>query len=204
MGVDTGVKLRYVIGNYVFSIIERDNLTRYPQHPFAAIYEQLTPKAKYSTRKIISNYVFKTFEEASQWVEKTYNNLAANLQAREDRKRKEREDSAAVNAADFYKVGDIVVNTWGWEQTNVDFYQVVKVGNKTIEVHPIAGQVVEGSYQAHGMTCDVVPAKDQFLTDREDRIYTLRVKAQGRLSNPASYYYMHKWDGRPMYKSWYA
>jgi hypothetical protein len=38
--------------------------------------------------------------------------------------------------------------------------------------------------------------------------YNLRVKSgyngDVALSQPASYYYMHKWDGRSMYKSWYA
>jgi hypothetical protein len=190
------------VGNYVFSIIERDNLTRYPQHPFAAIYEQLTPKAKYSTRKVISNYVFKTIEEARQWVDKTFANLSANIESREREKRQRREADAAVSAADFYKVGDIVLNTWGYEQTNVDFYEVVKVGNKTIDIKEIGAATVEGSMYSHGMACELTPEPRKFLVNGKS--YRLKVKAGGGLSNPESYYYMHKWNGRPQYCSWYA
>lgn len=199
---ETNAIERKQIANYVFTIEERTNLQKYPGHPFRVIYEQLTPKGKYSKSKILNSYVFRSIKDCQQWIEKTYNNLAANLTRREEEKKKRREENAAVNAADFYKVGDIIVNTWGWEQTNVDFYQVVKVGNRTIEIHAIAGKMVDGSGQSYAMSCDMLPLKDQFLT--EGKAYNLRVKAHGYLSNPASYYYMHKWDGRPMYCSWYA
>jgi hypothetical protein len=189
-------------GNYVLSIIKRENPRNYPLHPFAVVYERLTPKAKYSTRKVLSNYVFKTIEEAAQWVEKTYNNLTANMQSREAEKQKRREADAAVQAADFYKVGDIVVNTWGYEQTNVDFYEVVKVGNKTIEIKEIGAATVEGSMYSHGMACELTPEPGKFLVNGKS--YRLKVKAGGALSSPEGYYYMHKWSGRPQYCSWYA
>jgi len=42
-----------------------------------------------------------------------------------------------------YKVGDILYSTWGYEQTNVDFYQVLSVTNSTIKIQPIRSHLVE-------------------------------------------------------------
>ena len=39
------------------------------------------------------------------------------------------------------KQGDILVSSWGYEQTNVDFYEVVKVTAKTVTLIPIERKV---------------------------------------------------------------
>ena len=39
------------------------------------------------------------------------------------------------------KQGDVFVNSWGYEQTNVDFYEVVKVTAKTITLISIERKV---------------------------------------------------------------
>lgn len=38
------------------------------------------------------------------------------------------------------KVGDLFYSSWGYDQTNIDFYQVTAVKGKMIEATPIAGQ----------------------------------------------------------------
>ena len=36
------------------------------------------------------------------------------------------------------KVGDVFVDSWGWEQTNIDFYEVVALkGKASVELRPI-------------------------------------------------------------------
>ena len=47
-----------------------------------------------------------------------------------------------------YKAGDYIYISWGWEQTNIDFYKIVKVTAKSISVlkveseyNPIANMV---------------------------------------------------------------
>lgn len=42
--------------------------------------------------------------------------------------------------ANRFKVNDVLAYTWGYEQTNCDFFQVVKVTPKTITVREIAGR----------------------------------------------------------------
>ena len=51
-----------------------------------------------------------------------------------------------ISAAHHYKVGDILYNSWGYNQTNVDWYQVIKVKPKSIVIHPIAGDYKETGF----------------------------------------------------------
>ena len=39
------------------------------------------------------------------------------------------------------KQGDIFVSSWGYDQTNVDFHEVVKVAAKTVTLIPIERKV---------------------------------------------------------------
>ncbi|MFA5448854.1 MAG: hypothetical protein WC292_00210 [Clostridia bacterium] len=57
------------------------------------------------------------------------------------------------------KVGDIFVYTWGYEQTNVDFYQVIKVTKKTVTILPIK---TKGIYNYGTMTGNKTPIKNSF------------------------------------------
>lgn len=185
-------------------LLKRDDydLKRYPNHPYAVRLIRKTPKAKFFHEKTEWCYVYKSKEEASDKAVETALNITRNEEHRNSEKEKARKANAEVNASDFYKVGDVIVNTWGYEQTNVDFYQVTEMTAKTIKIKEIYSAMVSGSEYSHGMACNVVPVLNDFKEN--GREYALRVKDKGNLSNPASYYYMHKWDGRPEYKSWYA
>jgi len=69
--------------------------------------------------------------------------------------------SAGAEAAAKVAVGDIFVSSWGWEQTNVDFYQVVeKPSANTVIVREIAAATVEGSEGY--MSRNVRPAPNAF------------------------------------------
>ena len=70
--------------------------------------------------------------------------------------------SGSVNV----KVGDVFVDSWGYEQTNIDFYQVVElVGKSTVVVREIGGETVG---EPTSYCSDVVrPVKDSFLLDSE-------------------------------------
>ena len=61
------------------------------------------------------------------------------------------------------KVGDIFYNSWGYEQTNIDFYQVIKTTKKTITLKGIKGTAKE--YNMQGMNGTVIPLKDNFIND---------------------------------------
>ena len=123
------------------------------------------------------------------------------IKDRQERKQKIALENKNVKASDFYQIGDIIVNSWGYDQTNVDFYQVVAMTNKTIKIKEICDKMVENSGYDNGMACHTRPIKDAFVQDGDE--YKLIVKKGGDLSQVRSYYFS-KWDGRDMYKSWYA
>ena len=98
-----------------------------------------------------------------------------------------------------FEVGDIFSSSWGYEQTNVDFYQVINKPSKHYaEIRKIAQKNVEDSVYSHGMACEVLPVKDLFL---DDVVMRKKVGQYGIKLN--SFANAYKWDGKPKYKSWY-
>ena len=65
------------------------------------------------------------------------------------------------------EVGDVYVVTWGYDQTNIDFYQCVGItpSGKSVRVRPIGAMYVGGS----GHTDYLVPVRDDFIGDTETR-----------------------------------
>lgn len=92
------------------------------------------------------------------------------------------------------EIGDIFSHSWGYDQTNVDFYQVVgKTGKATLIVRPICSSRVE----ATGPMAEMVTAlKDQFKGSE------FKVRTDGKYFK-TNVGYASKWDGKPMYSSWY-
>ena len=72
--------------------------------------------------------------------------------------------------AEGVRVGDIFYNVWGYDQTNVDFYQVVSLyGAHTAVIRPLHGRVVE-----EGNMCGkVVPDRNNF---KDDETFSVRTK----------------------------
>jgi len=101
---------------------------------------------------------------------------------------------ADKQASDFYSVGDILCNTWGWEQTNVDWWQVVAVGAKTIKIQRIRGKTTE-TYPMQG---DSVPLRNEFVTGAKLK----RVGEDGTVTSRFGVF--RKWDGKAVAWSAYA
>lgn len=167
-----------------------------------AIGIKKTPKMQ--REKIIFNYYFATEQRREEFLSSYLAKEIESSKRKEVAKQERKVKNATLQASDYFKVGEIVVNTWGYEQTNVEFYQIKKVLNKTLVVQEIY-QDVDGGYYPHGMACNVVPDINNFTEKKE---FKLRLKMvnwtnEPIICNPANYYYFHKWDGRPQYNSWY-
>ncbi len=115
------------------------------------------------------------------------------------------------------KVGDIITNSWGYDQTNVDMYQIVKTTKNYVWLQPIASEEVPSEGFAP-MSAHVRPALPvrQILT-REVRDYndttghlmkTIPVEPKMHKAEGDSVCFEfgcgNKWDGRSLYCSWYA
>lgn len=57
------------------------------------------------------------------------------------------------------KVGDILRSSWGYDQTNIDYYQVVEVRGKAVIIREIGQEVVEDGAAAFSGHCVPVPGK---------------------------------------------
>ena len=106
------------------------------------------------------------------------------------------------------KVGDIFDMSWGFDQTNVNFFQVTRVTPKGVYVREIGYKGAGGE----GFMCQNVVATPNVFLQRsqwcgDGNTETLRKvgRIDGRpyLSFGRSYC-AFRWDGKPTYNSWYA
>lgn len=112
---------------------------------------------------------------------------------------KERDALAKAKMINSVSIGDIFVTTWGYDQTNVEAFQVVEKKSKTVTLAEINTEMVPGTDGT--MCCNVIPVKDSFIKG-EQKIKKLIGPNGIRL---ASYKSARKWDGKSSYySSWYA
>jgi hypothetical protein len=103
------------------------------------------------------------------------------------------EASAAKKAYQHdLRVGDILNASWGYDQTNVDFYQVVDVKGKVVVVREIGGKLADKSTTADYL----VPVPGSFhgepMRRRPNQYGSVKIDDCRRAS---------KWDGKPCYQT---
>jgi hypothetical protein len=110
---------------------------------------------------------------------------------------------AMPNPADLgVKVGDIFSASWGYDQTNVDFYEVVRLTGASVVVRKIASRDVGGGAAAQ-WSGKAVPVPGQYTG--EEMTKRIITGYQGRPSfKVTSYSWASLWDGEPEYYSTYA
>lgn len=83
-----------------------------------------------------ANYRFKSQEAAEKWLA----NDLQSLREREERKATEAAEKKAAlskKAADFWTVGEVVYTSWGYDQTNVEFFQIVTLKPRSVVVRQV-------------------------------------------------------------------
>jgi hypothetical protein len=134
---------------------------------------------------------------------------------------KEQKKEARAKFQNPYKVGDILHHSWGYDQTNCDFYQVIGVKPASVVLRKIGAKTVPGSEGF--MSESLMPTKDAFIDHGtqaltkfdhditpESPTITKRVsfyvKEDGSLRYfiPVPYGWCDLWEGKPEYSSWYA
>ena len=96
--------------------------------------------------------------------------------------------------AEFFesiKVGDIFVDSWGYDQTNIDFYLVTKKLKASIKIVKIGSKIVSTSIG----TEMVVPVKDAVIGEERPKI------PQDGYIKTSSYSLARLWDGKPMHET---
>lgn len=169
---------------------------------FAVMY-RMTPKGRFN-EAIEFNYRFKTAAARQAYVDNFYSMEAQKYARSEERKNAKKE--ARKNMVNPFKVGDVLYDSWGYDQTNIDFYQVVAVGPKSVKIREI-GQVM---VKEAGFMCEyVAPEVGAFIVDSPVQTKTLQMYVASSNGEPHVYVSgrhgsISKYDGRPKYQSHYA
>lgn len=140
--------------------------------PSALVYQGRAGKPLYW-------YFYATEDQRERRVQDTIQTRREVLQRKQQELQKKRDWKHTA------KVGDVLYTSWGYEQTNVDFYQVVAVGDKTIAVRPIGQKIVE----SHGSYDEVKPDVGHFSGPP--------VKKVPQMSGTSYYVRFDRGTGRP-------
>lgn len=153
------------------------------------------PKAK----NPLLNGSFKNLEEGEKY-------LAGMIKRFEDQQAKKmlwklERQGVGVDIAQAVKVGDIFHYSWGYDQTNCDFFQVINLKNKTVTIREIASKHSDRE-SGNSMAAFVLPVKDNFTGEpMKKRLQFWSSKPYIRM---ASYGTASLWGGKECYSSWYA
>jgi len=135
------------------------------------------------------HYYYRSAEQRDQKV----NEFLTSVKASQDAKRKRRMERQ--NFRHTLREGDILANSWGYDQTNVDFYQVVEVSAKSVGIMEIA-QHVEYTTSMSGTA---IPCPNTFVDE-----WPCRKTVQPGNLLKMKFGYATPWDGKPRYWSSYA
>lgn len=152
------------------------------------------PKAK----KPYCSYFFETKDQRDNFICKQAENIANHIE-RKEKAKKERQGTQ--EQVDSVKVGDIFNDTWGYDQTNQDFYQVIEKKGRHVIVREIGTKDV-GNNQGHCMSATCVPVPNAFKGEPTKKL--LQFSGGKPYINTNGHGWCDLWDGRPANYSWYA
>jgi hypothetical protein len=142
------------------------------------------------------NYAFKTREQLQKCL---FNEIEAMKASERSKEQYKQDRKVTPEKLSLVKVGDIYHASWGYDQTNNDYYQIVDIRGSIAILRPIGSFGVPGSEGF--MSCKVMAEKDKFIGD------PIRSRIQFRGNAPhftINSHYAKLWDGKPDYESWYA
>jgi len=115
-----------------YEIHRYENGGNLPDVPYAAVFGGKRAKPDW-------HYRFKTperrEEKIAEWVESQKSQLESKAKDRKER-----------YAPHSFKVGDVFYASWGYDQTNIDFYKIVELKGKTMaKLVPIGAKTVSSN-----------------------------------------------------------
>jgi hypothetical protein len=99
-----------------------------------------------------------------------------------------------------YKVDDVLSSSWGYDQTNVDFYKVVAVKKSLIELRRLKSETKENGF----MCGDTWPVQPFEFDERYPAVIRKKPKPDGSVKLESWGMWCRPWDGKPKHCSWYA
>lgn len=113
--------------------------------------------AKGGNVKCVFNYYFGTEQSRESYVKEYVEKIVK--QEQEKANIKEAKKEALKNMNHNYSVGQVLYQSWGYEQTNIDFYQIIEIGAKSIKIRKINGEIISRHRGDYGY---IKPIVDSF------------------------------------------
>jgi hypothetical protein len=180
------IAARYIPGGY----------SVYRESPGGIVYAQADHLGAIAYRGTATNpewhYRFRNAVMFDEHVAGFFAKIEANQKWQAEKK------EARTNFEVKIKVGDILDTCWGYDQTNVEFFQVVHVSGKTATVREIAQHETD---QTGPFSSRVEAVRDQFLKDSKE--HRCRILSPGDCMKIEGHW-ASLWTGSPVHSSWGA
>ena len=138
-------------------------------------------------------YGFKTKEARDDYVIKYFTDQE-NLALSKKKWAADKKAQAEENQKS-YQVGDILVSSWGYDQTNIDYYQVIERTAKMATIQKIGKERLDSGYPSEDK---VMPVKDAFVgKPKKKKVGTYGITI-------SSFQTASLWDGKPDYQTAYG
>jgi len=170
--------------------------------------EQLTAKAmkiksKARFPKPEFNFRYRSLEQMQNHLELFIAAKENNQRRKEELKEKKKEALKEFNHP--FKMGQILYESWGYEQTNLKYYQIMAVKGRSAVLRPIAKKEVASTSWASGM---YEPMENEFIGSPIVKRISVSVGYNGAISYNInmgeSIGWLHQYNGSANYCSWYA
>lgn len=112
--------------------------------PVARYFRLMSSGKNKGQYKSIEGYYFQTEEKRKIWVEKKVAEIKSRISAEESYKNSKKE--ARANMKHSFEVGQIFYDSWGYDQTNIDFFKIIEVKEKSVVIQEIGASPVPGTY----------------------------------------------------------
>lgn len=110
-----------------------------------------------------------------------------------DRDTESAELRTAIYAAEAEKIqaGSILYSSWGYDQTNIDFYKILSRKGKTVTMQPIGSKIVDYNdhYYSGRKVADDTVVKGEAMTKRINKFGSITLN---------SFSFCGLWDGKPV------
>jgi len=142
------------------------------------------------SKKPSKHLCFRTEERREEWTQDIFENVKANTEAKEARAAKDK--AAKAEAADTVQVGDVFSSSWGYDQTNVDFYKCVAKRGQMLDVIKVGSLVDHSDQGSDYLLPDVACEIGEVMTKRVNQHGGFKVE---------SFANAYPFDGKPEYQT---
>lgn len=151
-------------------------------------------------------YGFSTAKAAEDYATKYAKNEAENEARKLSRKAEKKSKRDNLRASDHWQVGDVAKTLWGYDQTNVEFFQVVEVKAKSVVVREIKQNCSDNGGPYGGKTA---PRRFDFcgpeiLCPLDEHGGFTAGPCHGSETTPSFRNHCSKWEGKAVHTSSYA